>query len=94
MRPLIRRSVGRSRSETQVAHYAAVKPYNRSLGGGGGGGSDNDDSGGDGGGGGSAAPVAPATAATVSTRTGIDKLDGLPIPLINVPGAENAAGQL
>lgn len=30
--------VGRSRSETQVAHYAAVKPDNRSVGGDGGGG--------------------------------------------------------
>lgn len=77
--------VGRSRSETQVAHYAAVKPDNRSVGGVGGGGG----SGGGGGDGGS-----DGSGSDSSTRTGTDKLDGLPIPLISVPGAENAAGQL
>jgi len=80
--------VGRSRSETQVAHYAAVKPDNRSVGGGdsGGGGGGGDGSGGSGGG--------SNGSGSDSTRTGTDKLDGLPIPLISVPGAENAAGQL
>lgn len=81
--------VGRSRSETQVAHYAAVKPDNRSVGGGGsgGGGGGGDGSGGSGGG-------SNGSGSDSSTRTGTDKLDGLPIPLISVPGAENAAGQL
>lgn len=53
--------VGRSRSETQVAHYAAVKPDNRSVGGDGGGG----------GGGGGVAVVATtiAVAATVAAAT-------------------------
>lgn len=82
--------VGRSRSETQVAHYAAVKPDNRSVGGGGGsggGGGGGDGNGGSGGG-------SNGSGSDSSTRTGTDKLDGLPIPLISVPGAENAAGQL
>jgi len=51
--------VGRSRSETQVAHYAAVKPDNRSVGGGG-------DGGGGGGAGGGGAGVAAATVAAAT----------------------------
>lgn len=95
--------VGRSRSETQVAHYAAVKPDNRSVGGdsdgdgGGGGGGGSGDSGGGGASGGSSGDDSGGSngsGSDSSTRTGTDKLDGLPIPLISVPGAENAAGQL
>lgn len=52
--------VGRSRSETQVAHYAAVKPDNRSVGGDGGGG---------GGGGVAVVPTTIAVAATVAAAT-------------------------